>query len=135
VYRYCFVVDLPPRLISSHSASQVGTLCGLLPPIEIVPSSEARAIQYQPYIDPATQHIDPSRPNASNAELSVYNELAYQHWVNASDPMIERPLKRKRSGGVLARRMRQGWIYREVVCEGPKLKRRRLGELGVDVGM
>ncbi|CCO31627.1 hypothetical protein BN14_05674 [Rhizoctonia solani AG-1 IB] len=107
----------------------------LLPPIEIVPSSEARAIQYQPYIDPATQHIDPSTPNASNAELSVYNELAYKHWVNASDQMIERPLKRKRPGGVLAHRMRQGRIYREVVCEGPKLKRRRLGELGVDVGV
>jgi hypothetical protein len=51
---------------------------GLLPPIEIVPSSEARAIQYQPYIDPATQHIDPSTPSPSNAELSAYNELAYQ---------------------------------------------------------
>ncbi|CAE6531300.1 unnamed protein product [Rhizoctonia solani] len=135
-YRFCFVIDLPAQSAHFDPPAQTQPPVGLLPPVDIVSSSEAGSIQYWPPTNPAPKTTNVSTPKANDAELSAYGEFFQQPRVPVQ---LGYPLKRKRSAEtgeatwLNAHRMRQRLAYRETIVDGgPDAKRRRLD--GVEAG-
>ncbi|KAG8694761.1 hypothetical protein FRC11_001983 [Ceratobasidium sp. 423] len=86
VYRFCFVVELPPHPTTLEPASQPVAPMGLLSPADIVTSSVAGSVQYWPPIDFTLQSPDLATPQANSAYLPAHSVLAPQGSVCGGRP-------------------------------------------------
>ncbi|KAG8679456.1 hypothetical protein FRC11_003709, partial [Ceratobasidium sp. 423] len=78
VYRFCFVIELPPHPMTFELASQPVAPMGLLSPVDIASSSVAGSVQHRPPTDLIPQSPELATPKANSTYLPAHSEPALQ---------------------------------------------------------